>query len=198
VPTYPDQVRAAERATVRKRRRQSFKVAGMAALRVAELNREFTDRYGGEILPPDDAGRDDVSIMLHHLAQRSGYPLQRMAEWLDRRAPWLTGQEREGLVTRIAGRPLKFKADTLARKIGLTAERRARLLIHTIGAVDDPAAARAERRRVHKLEVKRKMRRERGCRTRDDIAHASVTAAAPWKGERISRATWYRHNRAPG
>lgn len=126
----------------------------MAALRVAELNREFTDRYGGEILPSDDAGSEDVAIMLHHLARRPD-PARRMGEWLDRRAPWLVGGEREALVEHVLANPFRFKADTLAAKIGLTAERRALLRITTIGAIDCNKEERAERRRQAKVERER-------------------------------------------
>jgi hypothetical protein len=164
VPTYPDEVRAAERAAIRQRRQRGLRSVGLAALRVAELNREFSDRYGGEILPNDDAGRDDVTIMLHHLARRSGYPMQRIDPWLDARAPWLVGHEREALLDRVFANPLRFKADTLAKKIGLTAERRARLRIKTIGAIDQTAAERKEARRIKKrdyLRARRQLLREK-------------------------------------
>ena len=40
----------------------------MARLRVAELERLCNTRYGG-CLPDDDAGREDLSIIFHHLAR---------------------------------------------------------------------------------------------------------------------------------
>lgn len=155
--SYPDQVRTAERAEIRKRYQRGGK-AGLAALRVAELNREFTDRYGAEILPDDDAGLEDVTIMLHHLARRSGYPMQRIPPWLNARAPWLVGAEREELIDRVFANPLRFRADTLAAKIGLNAERRSRLKIKTIGAIDQSAAERAEARRIKKMDYSRARR----------------------------------------
>jgi hypothetical protein len=51
----------------------------MAALRCAELNRLWADRYGAA-LPDDDAGRDDARITAHHLynnAMHHGTPDQR-------------------------------------------------------------------------------------------------------------------------
>jgi hypothetical protein len=191
VPTYPDQVRAAERTAMRKRHRRG-RVAGIAALRVAELNREFTDRYGGEILPDDDAGRDDVVLMLNHLARRSGYPLQRIAYWLDHRAPWLIGDERQAVVAAVLANPLRYRADTLAAKIGLTAERRARLCIRTIGAVDQTAAERKEARRLNGVERKRSIRRAAGIPVRPEPNGTSVNALAPWTAEGICRRSWFR------
>lgn len=154
--SYPDQVRAAERAE--RRRRRGGRGVSLAALRVAELNREFSDRYGGEILPDDDGGRDDATLMLHHLARRSGDVTARMQSWLDERAPWLTGEERDQLIDKVLGNPLRFRADTIASKIGLTAARRAHLRIRTIGAIDQSAADRAEARRIAKRDYKRARR----------------------------------------
>jgi hypothetical protein len=189
VTSYPDKVRAAERAEIRRRYRRS--PVGIAALRVAELEREFGDRYGGEILPDDDAGRDDVKIMLDHLARRTGDVEQRMALWLDSRAPWCTGEERMALIARIIAKPLRYHADTLARKIGLTAERRARLKIRTIGAVDETTEQRKEKRRERQRLAKERKRRAAGVLT---IAEARMIRARrePWRTAGISRATWYR------
>jgi hypothetical protein len=189
VPTYPDQVRRAERAEIRRRYRRP--PVGIAALRVAELEREFTDRYGGEILPDDDGGRDDAKIMLDHLARRTGDAEQRMARWLDRRAPWCAGEERAALIARVVAKPLRYHADTLASRIGLTAERRARLKIRTIGAIDETAEQRKEKRREKHRLAKEQKRRAAGVLT---IAEARKIRAGrePWRTAGISRSTWYR------
>jgi hypothetical protein len=189
VTSYPDKVRAAERAEIRRRYRRP--PVGIAALRVAELDREFTDRYGGEILPDDDGGRDDVKIMLDHLARRTGDVEQRMALWLDSRAPWCSGEERASLIARIIAKPLRYRADTLASRIGLTTERRARLKIRSIGAVDETADQRKEKRREKHRLAKEQKRRAGGVLT---IAEARKIRASrePWRTAGISRATWYR------
>jgi hypothetical protein len=189
VTSYPDKVRRQERAEIRRRYRRP--PVGIAALRVAELEREFTDRYGGEILPDDDGGRDDVKIMLDHLARRTGDAERRMVLWLDSRAPWCTGEERTALIARIIAKPLRYRADTLASRIGLTAERRARLKIRSIGAVDETAQQRQEKRREKHRLAKEQKRRAAGVLT---IAEARKIRAArePWRTAGISRATWYR------
>ena len=43
----------------------------IGSLRINELNRLFTARYG-LTLPDDDAGRDDIVVMAQHLACRPG------------------------------------------------------------------------------------------------------------------------------
>jgi hypothetical protein len=164
VSSYPDQVRAAERAEIRKRYQRRHKgpvqLGPPASVRVAEIDRVLTDRWG-EILPHDDAGADDAFIVCHHLARRAGDPAVRMQDWLDRRAPWMPPAERHALIERVLARPLRWKADTLAKQLGLTAANRTRLKIKSIGAIDQTSAERAEIRRLAKIEYKRKRRAAR-------------------------------------
>jgi hypothetical protein len=166
----------------------------MAAQRVAELNREFSDRYGSLVLPDDDSGRDDIEFMLHHLARRTGDPARRIADWLDLRSPWFIGLERATMVERVLANPLKFKADTAGKRIGLTAERRTRLKIRTIAAIDQTAAEREATRQARKRQAKRKQRRGQGAMPRAEYEQQSLSRAKPWEAEGISRRTWYRRN----
>jgi len=168
------------------------KKPSITALREAELNREFTDRYRTLLLPDDDAARDDIELMLHHLARRAGDPASRVAKWLDLRAPWFTGVERATVVELVLANPLKFKADTVAARIGLTAERRARLKIRTIGAIDQTSAERIAARKAQKREALREKRRRTGTKPRADYLAQSAEQAKPWVAEGISRRTWYR------
>lgn len=191
MPSYPDEVRAAERREARNRKAWKRPI-GIAALRVAELDREFTDRYGGMVLPDDDSARDDIEIMLHHLARRSREPQRKIPQWLGARAPWLTGDERDTMVAKVLANPLRFRADTLAARIGLTAERRARLKIRTIGAIDQTAAERKEARRRGSIERKRAKRRAAGIPQRPEQSGQSITARAPWEAAGICRRTWFR------
>lgn len=124
----------------------------LTVLRESELNREYSDRYGSLLLPDDDSGRDDIEFMLHHLAPGDD-PARRITRWLDLRAPWFTGLQRATMVERVLANPFKFNKDTAAKRIGLTAERRTRLNIRTIAAIDQTAAERkaASRRAKFKL-----------------------------------------------
>lgn len=189
MPTYPDQVRAAERAEIRRRYRRGK--IGMSTLRTAELNRLFTHRYSGEILPDDDAGRGDVRVMLHTLGRRSD-PIARIDTWLGSRAPWFAGEERDSLVQAVMENPLRWRADTLGRLLGLTTAERAMLKIRTIGPIDSTAAERKEARRIKSVEHKRAIRRATGKPLRADQLHNSISAQAPWTAQGISERTWYR------
>jgi hypothetical protein len=190
VPTYPDQVRAAERAALRKRRRHRGGKIGMSTLRTAELERLFDHRYG-EHLPDDDAGRGDVRIMLHTLGRRSD-PEHRIEAWLARRAPWFVGDERDHLVQAVMENPLRWRADTLGRMLGLTTADRAMLKIRTIGPINSTAAERKEARRIAGITRKRASRRAAGIQPRPRPDGKSINAQAPWKAAGINRSTWFR------
>jgi len=92
---------------------------GMAALRIAEIRRLYRDRYG-RVLPDDDAGRDDLLVMAQHMARRPDGPrLIRM--YIELEAPWMTPDATDELIARVIAKPLKFRADTLAHRLRLTA-----------------------------------------------------------------------------
>jgi hypothetical protein len=190
VASYPDQVRAAERAEIRRRYRRHGKI-GMSTPRTAELDRLFEHRYRGNLLPDDDAGRGDVRIMLHTLGRRSD-PIQRIDAWLAARAPWFAGEERDRLIEAVLDNPLRWRADTLGRMLGLTTEVRILLKIRTIGPIDSTAAERKEARRLKSLERKRAIRRAAGKPTRNQRDRNSINSRAPWKAAGIDRRTWFR------
>ena len=188
--SYPDKVRREERAEIRRRYRRRGKI-GMSTLRTAELDRLFTDRYRGNILPDDDAGRGDVRIMLHTLGRRSD-PIQRIDAWLAQRAPWFAGEERDRLINAVMDNPLRWRADTLGKMLRLTTAERSQLKIHTIGPIDSTAAERKEARRLADVERKRQIRRAAGKHHSADRMRNSVNSQAPWKAEGINRSTWFR------
>jgi hypothetical protein len=189
VGTYPDKVRREERAEIRRRYRRRGKI-GMSTLRTAELDRLFTHRWG-KILPDDDAGRGDVRIMLHTLGRRSE-PIQRIEAWLHQRAPWFAGEERDRLIEAVLENPLRWRADTLGRMLGLTTADRAVLKIRSIGPIDSTAVERKEARRLAGIERRRAQRRAAGILPRPEPSPNTINAQAPWKAEGINRATWFR------
>jgi hypothetical protein len=91
----------------------------MAALRCAEHSKLFRHRYGEFLLPDDDAGRHDVKIMVHHLAKRHADP-KRIRTWMAAYAPWMPEDESNELIRYVIARPLRWRADTLAREMNLT------------------------------------------------------------------------------
>jgi hypothetical protein len=145
--------------------RRPKKPSSMAALRCAELNRYAYDRYG-LTLPDDDAGKDDAFVMAHHLALMSGDKVRRISAWLTARAPWMSADGMATLIDAVIAKPLRWRADTLAKRLNLKESDRARLRITTIGAVDVTKAEREAARNARKRKAKRKARADRGVKPR--------------------------------
>jgi hypothetical protein len=162
----------------------------LAALRTAQLRRLFTARYG-HVLPDDDAGRDDALIMVHHLANRPDAERQ-IGSWLTLWAPWMTSSEAAILTAKVLGKPLRWRADTLANLLHLTEAERHRLRITTIGACDLTKAERLGRRRLHARLRKQERRRAAGAKPRVDYEANSISRTKPWEMFQMSRASWYR------
>ena len=165
----------------------------LAALRVAELERFFDQRYGGGgrdyVLPDENRGRDNAYVMCCHLANCPLAPERIRREWLGAHAPWLSMAERNGLLARPA---LKWSADKLAMRIGLTFQERQRLDIRTIGAIDMNKEQRAARRSALDRKAHMAARRANGAISKAQYLAQSASRKKPWEAEGISRRTWYR------
>lgn len=183
----PEQIKAHQRIARRHsrlRRRYDNGVPLPLRLRIAELERFFVDTYGGRRLPDDDAGRDDLRLMLDHLAQIDADCCR---AWIARWCPFLADAEIEKAIAR-AGIGRRWKADALARELGLTDATRTKLKIKTIGAVDCNKAQRLARRRRKRILADRARRAAAGAKPRAKSAENLM----PWIEKKISRATWYR------
>jgi len=189
--TAAAQQRHAEVARRYKAKQANQPPVSMAALRVAELRRLFRDRYG-RTLPDDDAGRDDVVVMAHHLARRHAEP-RRIRNWIELNAPWMAADEAGEIVRRVVANPIRWRADKLAARLQLTEADRRRLRIRTIGAIDMTKQERQQARRLRQRQRDRARRRAQGKTTRAEyLAAKSVNRTKPWIALKISRATWYR------
>jgi hypothetical protein len=156
-----------------------------AALRLRDLETIFLDRYAGP-LPDDDAGLGDARVAIHHLANLPGSQETNIFAWLARWAPWMTADQVAGLVDEAIRRPRRWKADTLAWALRLTAADRARLGVTTIGAIDLGKAARARRRKDRNSDRSEADRRAAGAKPRADYEANSLSRTKPWEAEGIS------------
>jgi hypothetical protein len=177
-----------------RRRPKRKRIIPQATLRCRDLDLYFDDRYG-PVLPDDDAGREDVMIYLHHLAHRQGDRQFLMHEWLDQRAPWLVGSERKAYIAKAFHHAIRYTADVLAAKLGLTYARRQRLGITTIGSTDVLKEAREEQHKAKDRKGHEKKRRAAGCMTREEYEGQSTNRLKPWKAQGISRAAYYRREK---
>jgi len=130
-PTRPDPATvAAKKAEIKLRYRQNKKRKqpfAIASKRVAELRRLFKARYG-KVLPDDDAGRDDAKIMLDHMAACAGAFPVHLETFLHQSCPWMAEAEIEKMTTDAMAKPIRYRADTLAKRLAVEFDR-------TVGAV---------------------------------------------------------------
>lgn len=166
----------------------------MAGLRISELTRILEHRYGPQ-LPDDDAGREDMGIMLHHLAH-TREPEQAIMGWIAVRCPWMPIAKATSLMRQTVARPQKWNADDLAERLRLTEAERDALHVTTIGAIDLPKHARLARRKKRKRQAEKAKRQAKGSRTRAEYEAQALTRTKPWEAEGISRRTWERRRKS--
>lgn len=153
---------AALKHEIAKRYKRNAKVGkrtrSMAAIRLSQLTRWLDDTIGAGVeLEPNEDSIRLARIFAHHMGGLSDAP-RRIASWLGDRAPWIKGIDRERLISEVTQCPLKWSADKLAWKIGLTDEQRTRLKITTIGAIDCNADQRKARNKAKRAERERNRR----------------------------------------
>ena len=154
----PKRVAALKLEIAQRYKRQAVKARkqnrsrGMAAIRLSELTRWLDDTYGAGVeLEAGEHSYMLVRIMAHHLGVLPDTP-RRIATWVSAYASWVSPRDLERLITEVTDCPLKWSADKLAWKIGLTDATRTRLKIRTIGAIDCNREQRELRRKARRAE----------------------------------------------
>jgi hypothetical protein len=182
------------------RREQKFKRGSsqlIAALRLREIERVHSSRFGS-VLPDDDSGMDDLDLAAHAVAGMGGDVERHIQDYVWKWAPWAFFKNDFCIVAfsrRIAAHPLRFKADTIARRLGVTMAERTALKLTTIGAIDcnvrQRARLRDERKRARAIERRRAL----GAVPRAQYEAESLSRTRPWDAMGISRSTWYRRGK---
>jgi hypothetical protein len=166
----------------------------IAVLRISELERYLRLRYG-TVLPDDHAGREDLVILLNHVAHNRTDRGGKMLGFVQRWAPWMPPNESEALIAMILAKPRKYSPKRLGELLRLTEAERRQLCITTIRAFDatDESMAenakRKDRERKAAFRAANKSGRPRG-RPKSEGVPAWVAAGAS------SKATYYRNLKA--
>jgi hypothetical protein len=169
---------------VKGRRRKNFDFHAMRRNEIV-LHARFVGAMDTE-----DRGRWLVAWAVHN-------PGARDQVWsLMQAAQRMGGAITEGEATAIADQaaeiPYVWKADQLAKYLGLTYAQRQALRLTTIGSVDiGKRARRVLRQRKDRLAKERK-RRAAGMRPQSQ----SLSQTQPWREMGLSRAAWYRRNKS--
>jgi hypothetical protein len=110
--TRPSEAGIAElfRRTIEKKNR------AIGTLRIGDLNKLFARRYGGNresyVFPDDDAGLEDLKILLNHYALNNPLAMSRIIKL---RAPWMNEAAANRYLEQIEAFPQKWRTDTLGR-----------------------------------------------------------------------------------
>lgn len=152
-----------------------------------DLVRFFEVTYG-DAMPDDDAGREDFFILAHHVARLNGDPARIVRRYAAQWVTWMSDDELAATVRRVSAKPIKWTAETLGQRLELLNDVRTKLGITTIRPID-VSPEQLERQRRERASVKRRTK------SRAEYEDGSLTKAAPWKAEGMSRAKWYRRQK---
>jgi hypothetical protein len=168
----------------------------IGAQRIGDLNKLFARRYGGNresyVFPDDDAGLEDLKILVHHYALNNPLAMSRVAKL---RAPWLDQAATTRLLEQIDSFPQKWRADTLGRKLNLTGAEWRTLRLRTIAPVDMTRQQRVAFSQAIARQRRQARRRAQGKKPRAEYLAKSVRQTKPWVALKVSRRTWYRRGK---
>jgi hypothetical protein len=178
----------------RRPKTEAQKLRGFQSARIGALTKVFGNRYGGGKLyrfTEDDAGREDLRILLDHYAHSNPIAIPRI---IKARAPFLMETERETMLDMVARFPRHWTSPALAEALNLTEKERIALGgVRTIGAVDVTPQQRAQKRKDRDRDRKRRKRRAALIQPRAEwLAANSKSREKPWEAAGMSRRTWYR------
>ena len=134
----------------------------------------------------EDRGQWLVAWALHNPGARD--QVWSLMQTAQRMGGEITEAEAIAIADQAAEIPCVWKADQLAKYLGLTYAQRQALRITTIGSVDVGKRARKELRKVRDRRYQERKRRERGARPHSE----SLSATKPWGAMKMSKRTWYR------
>jgi hypothetical protein len=175
------------------RRHNEKRDRAIGTQRIGALNKLFSDRYGGRegyVFPDDDAGTEDLEILLQHY--RGNNPLA-MRRIIKLRAPWMGEAEAAQLLEKVENYPRRWRAEKLGRLLNFTGAEWKRLLLRTIAPVDMTKDERRKFSTKLNTEKRRLRRRAKGMKTRTEwLEENKANRTKPWEEQGISRTTWYR------
>ncbi|UPJ58684.1 hypothetical protein [Bradyrhizobium sp. 192] len=173
---------------------QQQRISLVAARRIRDLELYLECRYGKVLPEGDDAAREDLVILLNHLAQNPYGAFSKMRHSIQLWAPWMHPVEAGIITDMVLRRPRRYGAAKLGDLLGLTVDEHARLMIWTIRAVGVTDAALKEKRQCRDRMAKaakramKPLKRPRG--------RPKLNKPGPWLALGLSRATYHRHKAA--
>ena len=163
-------------------------------LRYGALLKLFRHRWG-HVLPDDDAGRDDLWLLVTNVSLAAAEPEKKMHHVIEMWAPWMSEEERSAYVKHVWGLDLYERTPTakeLGERLGLTNTEREALKLWPFLPIDKTEEELAEQAKVRERERRARKRREKGVRTREAYLAELAGRPKPWIVQGISRSAYYR------
>lgn len=154
-------------------------------VRLGDVKRVFRARWGPE-LPNDDAGEDDLVILLALTDPRNWNNVTEV--W----APWMSAAKAEEIKQHVATTKIDVSPLALGLRVRLTMEERERLGVRQIAPCDVTKEELKEHRKMKERDRARKRRRRVGAVSREAYLSQSLSRLKPWIVEGISRSAWYQ------
>jgi hypothetical protein len=163
-------------------------------LRYGALIKLFRHRYGHEF-PNEDAGRDDLFVLLCVVSLAPSATDKKMAHVLSLWAPWMHADEAEMYVEHVNRLTIYERmpaAKELGERLNLTNAERERLRLWPIAPVDVTVEQLIEQRAAKRRQQDAVRRRKQGVRSREAYLAELASRPRPWEDEGISQRTWQR------
>jgi hypothetical protein len=163
-------------------------------LRYGALLRLFRHRWG-HVLPNDDAGRDDLWLLVTNVSLAAAEPEKKTRHVIEMWAPWMSREEREAYVQHVWGLDIYERTPTareLGKRLGLTNAEREALKLWPFLPIDKTKEELAEIARARRNNRRRERARAAGVRTRATYLTELTGRPKPWIAAGMSRAAYYR------
>jgi hypothetical protein len=134
----------------------------IAVQRIRDIEKYLAGRYGRVLPEGDDAAREDLVILLNHIAQSPVDPQAKMRGTIRSWAPWMDHDDRLALVEMIAKRPRRYRAKTLGQMMRVTEAEHARWGLTSIRPFTVTDADMRARKQRHDREAVTAKRRRSG------------------------------------
>jgi hypothetical protein len=171
---------------------QEKKNRAICKQRIGDLNKLFAYRYGGDratyVFPDDDAGSEDLKILLYHYALHNPLAVPRIIKL---RAPWALASL-QGIQQELDTYPRKWRSNTLGKLLRLTGAEWKLLRTRTIAPIDMTKEERRAYSRALYRQRRQAKRRISGMVSRAEYEEKSLSRTKPWVAEGICRRTWER------
>jgi hypothetical protein len=167
-------------------------------LRYGALLRLLRHRYG-HVLPDDDAGRDDLWLLVSNTSLAASEPKKKMRHVIELWAPWMTPDEAAAYVEHVWGLDLYERTETaeaIGRRLGLTNAERNALKLWPFTPIDATAEDLELHRKARRQENKRAKRRANGVKPRNVYLAELASKPKPLIAEGVSRRTWERRRKS--